>query len=133
MQVQQQAAEFDRVGAQVAVVTYEDARRVQAFAQRERLGFQFLIDEDRLLYQAFHLVQGHGRDLYNVATVMSYLKGLIHLRLPHIPHGDTTQLGGDVVLDAQGRVALVHRSTTPADRPAVTDILRVLRALRDAA
>ena len=67
MQVQQQAAELDAVGAQVMVVTFEDARRVQAFAQRERLGFQFLIDEDRLLYQAFHLVQGHGRDFYNVA------------------------------------------------------------------
>ena len=133
MQVQQQAAELDAVGAQVMVVTFEDARRVQAFAQRERLGFQFLIDEDRLLYQAFQLMQGHGRDLYNIATVISYLKGLIHLRMPHVPHGDTSQLGGDVVLDAQGRVALVHRSTTPADRPEVAEILRVLRALRDAA
>ena len=133
MQVQQQAAEFDRVGAQVAVVAYEDANRVQTLAQQERLQLQFLIDADLLLYQAFQLRRGSRRDLFNVATVMSYLKGLIHLRLPHIPHGDTSQLGGDVVLDAQGRVALVHRSTTPADRPEVADILRVLRALRDAA
>lgn len=41
---------------------------------------------------------------------------------------DPNQLGGDAVIDADGRVRWVYRSQWPADRPSVDDVRAALRA-----
>lgn len=45
-------------------------------------------------------------------------------------HGDdTSQLGGDFIVDRNGVLRLVHASHDPADRPPVDDLLNVLKNL----
>ncbi|MDQ4049819.1 MAG: AhpC/TSA family protein, partial [Actinomycetota bacterium] len=41
--------------------------------------------------------------------------------------GDLLQLGGDAVLDAHGRLAWIHRSAGPEDRPTVEELVTVVR------
>lgn len=44
---------------------------------------------------------------------------------------DALQMGGNVIVNAQGRIIFLHASDFPADRPAVEDMLEVLRLNRD--
>jgi len=46
-----------------------------------------------------------------------------------LPTGDTLQLGGDFIVDSEGQVAYATRRR-PDDRPAVDELLAVLRAIR---
>ena len=39
---------------------------------------------------------------------------------------DVHQMGGDVVVDADGRVRMLYASHTPDDRPSVNDLLKVV-------
>ena len=40
--------------------------------------------------------------------------------------GDTSQLGGDFIIDSQGKIQLAYRSHDPADRPPVEDLLEII-------
>jgi len=41
--------------------------------------------------------------------------------------GDVLQLGGDAVLDAHGRLASIHRSAGPEDRPTVDELVTAVQ------
>ena len=43
-------------------------------------------------------------------------------------HEDTLQLGGDAVVDADGRLAWVQRSRGPEDRPTIAVVQAALEA-----
>ena len=43
--------------------------------------------------------------------------------------GDSAQLGGDFIVDADGIVRLAYRSRDPTDRPLVEQLLTVLNQL----
>ena len=43
--------------------------------------------------------------------------------------GDSTQLGGDFIVDGNSVVRLAYRSHDPTDRPAVDDLLVALHQL----
>jgi hypothetical protein len=49
-------------------------------------------------------------------------------RRPRLPSEDTLQLGGDFIVDPEGRVAYAYRSAGPDDRPSVDDLLAALPA-----
>ena len=44
--------------------------------------------------------------------------------------GDSTQLGGDFLIDAQGVLRLAYRSQDPTDRPSIATLRDALRQLR---
>jgi peroxiredoxin len=46
-------------------------------------------------------------------------------------HGDSTQLGGDFIVDARGILRLVHPSRDPSDRPEVERVIEILRQARE--
>ena len=49
--------------------------------------------------------------------------------LPSAFHGiddDPHQMGGDFIVDKEGRMILIHPSQTPADRPSVIALLDAL-------
>ena len=127
MQVRKRWAEFKELGAAVAAVSFEPPEQVRGFARVMGLPFPVLSDPDRAGYAAFGLTAGERGKVWSRQTAGAYLRGLAHGRLPHMPRGDTAQLGGDVILDAGGSVIYVYRSDTPADRPSVDDLLDAVR------
>jgi hypothetical protein len=90
-------------------------------------------DPERAVYAAF----GFGRA--SVARVWLDPRAIVHdlsLRvrgrpsLPRRPAQDTLQLGGDVVLDADGRVRWVYASRGPEDRPSVEAMISAMLSCR---
>ena len=78
---------------------------------------------------AYGLGRGPWWRVWGPATLRAYA-GLVRrgARLER-PKEDTSQLGGDFVVDRDGRIAYAYRSRGPADRPPVDDVVAAVRAL----
>lgn len=126
-QLRRQQRALDGLGAAVLVVSFEPPAQAARMATTLGLPYPVLSDPDRRGYQAFDLKQGEREKLWSWQTAGAYVKGLARGTLPRRPRGDLTQLGGDFVIDAEGRVVFAHRGETPADRPSAGDLLAAVR------
>jgi hypothetical protein len=91
--------------------------------------FTVLLDRDRAAYKAYQLERSRLRS-YHPRVVWIYIKRWFQRGEFYDSHGDdTSQLGGDFIVDKNGNLRLVYPSHDPADRPPVDDLLKVLRNL----
>jgi hypothetical protein len=120
-------------GLRAAVITFADAPLLAAFESELGLEMPLLGDPERLVYAAF------GFRRASMARVWLDPRAVAHdlsLRirggpsLPSLPAQDTLQLGGDVVLDAEGRVRWVYASRGPEDRPSVEAMISAMLSCR---
>ena len=65
--------------------------------------------------------------MWGPATLWTYAKLLLRGHRLQDSNGDVLQLGGDILIDPGGYVRLHHVGKSPADRPAVESMLRVVR------
>jgi AhpC/TSA antioxidant enzyme len=114
--------------AAVALVTFAPVRVLRGYRARLGLPFPVLADEDRAVYRAYGLGRGPWWRVWGWSTLRRYGQLLRRpgQRLQRV-QGDTLQLGGDVVVGRDGRLVLVRRSTGPADRPPVDDLVAAVR------
>lgn len=113
------------------VVAFADPTALAGWAARLGLAdVTVLADPERVLYAAF----GLGRA--SVARV--WLDPRVWLRYGRLLAGgrrleraddDTLQLGGDVLVDAVGRVRWIYRSHGPEDRPRLSEVAREVARL----
>jgi peroxiredoxin len=54
---------------------------------------------------------------------LAYARLIAKGRRPERPRQDVFELGGDVLLDASGRIVWIYRSRVPDDRPSADEIL----------
>ena len=127
LQLQQHADEITARGLQVAVVTFEDAARAQAYQKDVNLAWPLLIDADRGLYAAYGMHEGTTWEIMGPTSWSAYIKLMLRGRRPRRPTGNVHQLGGDVLIDPGGIVRVHHVSSGPADRPSVTSLLEVVQ------
>ena len=96
-------------------------------AEELELPYAFHHDPDRTAYGALGMGRGTWWQVYGPGTWWTYVRLLLgghRLRRTTVDGG---QLGGDVVIDADGRIALAHASRTPVDRPTVAELLAAMR------
>lgn len=91
--------------------------------------FDVLLDHDRAVYKAYGLERSRLRS-YHPRVVWIYIKRWFQRGEFFDSHGDdTSQLGGDFIVDSHGILRLVYPSHDPADRPSVEQLLKVLKTL----
>ena len=120
-------SEFDKLGVRVLVVTFEARERAQAYLRETGLQWPLLIDGQRALYSAYGMGRGRWWAIWGPATLWAYLKLIGRGQRPQRPTGDIHQLGGDILVDPMGMVALHHVGKGPADRPAVAALFERIR------
>ena len=103
----------------------------QRISLRERLEetcnpFRLLLDPERTVYEAYGLERSLARS-WNLRTIWRYVQLLTSGRSWRGIQGDSAQLGGDFVVDADGIVQLAYRSHDPTDRPDVDDLLSIMQ------
>jgi peroxiredoxin len=130
MQVASHQAEIESLNAQVATVSFGTEYWSQMWLQETHSPFPFLLDPERAAYQAFKL-ESSLIHAWGVRNLLYYAKAKLQGRETFGKRGDTHQLGGDFIIDAQGIVRLAHPSKDPTDRPAVAELLAVLEELID--
>jgi len=115
------------MGCEVVAVSFEPLPHLQEFANRERLPFPVLSDPGRRAYQALGLQEGPSHRIFGLATIWTYVRSLFQGRWPRVPRANVLQLGGDVIIDANGIIAFLYKSRDPADRPPVAMLLDAVR------
>lgn len=96
---------------------------MREFQRKEPLPFPILRDPRRNGYRFFGIERRPIHRVYRPATIWYYIKRFFQGQMPEWVKADPYQLGGDVLLDGVGSVLWVYRSSEPADRPSVDDIL----------
>jgi peroxiredoxin len=112
-------------GLQVVVISFVQPNRLAQYLGAHRWPFPVLADPDRATYQAFGLERAGWSQLLKPRVWLAYLKLLFRGWMPRPALEDVHQLGGDFVLDRTGSVVYAHRSTDPADRPSLDELLQV--------
>ena len=122
-------AELDQVNAQVLILSFGTLPAVQKWLQETCSSFKVGIDRDRAAYQAYGLERSFWRSR-SLRTRWFYFRAWLAGTRSHNASGeDLSQLGGDFIVDRDGRLRLVHPSHDPLDRPSVDELLRVLADL----
>ncbi|MGH1504166.1 MAG: AhpC/TSA family protein [Acidimicrobiales bacterium] len=126
---------LDRFGdAAVAVVTFTPAHQVpdRLAAHRRHLGVPFPILSDPTLdaYHRFGFGRGSRRQVWNPGTLALYGRLLRRGRRLERSDQDIRQLGGDVVLDAEGIEVEVFRPPSPDARPSIDALVAAVERAR---
>jgi hypothetical protein len=119
--------EFEGLGLEVVVVTFEARERAEAYVRETGLRWPLLIDRQRGLYRAYGMGRGRWSAIWGPATWWAYARLISRGHGLRRPTGDVHQLGGDVLVDPRGTVALHHVGSGPADRPPVALLLAQIR------
>ena len=114
-------------GAEVAVVTFTDPTRLDAYVEHLGVSFPVATDVDRELYQALGLERGTRRQVWSLGTLKKYWHLLRAGKKLQRTHEDIRQLGADVIVGADGSIIKIFRPATPDARPSVDDLLAHLR------
>jgi hypothetical protein len=118
------------LGLRVVVVTFEAAPAAADYVRETGLPWVLLLDPTRSLYTAYGIGRGRWWKLFGPATLWVYARLVARGQRPRRASGDVGQLGGDVLIDPSGRIALLHVGEGPADRPAISALLAPVRSTR---
>jgi peroxiredoxin len=121
--------EFKQLNTRVFIVSFGTLPALQQWMKETCDSFDVLLDRDRAVYKAYGLERSYWRSR-NLKTRWVYFKAWMAGVKTHDSHGDdTSQLGGDFIVDKNGVLRLVYPSHDPTDRPHVEALLKVLKSL----
>lgn len=123
--------DFARIGASVVMIAYHDPEQVMTNLVRElELPYTLLLDPSRQTYRRWGLEQATWRNALSpglyVAAIRMKLSGV--KEMPAIP-GPPTQMGGDFVIDREGRLTFVKYMKSFHDRAKVPVLLSALASI----
>jgi peroxiredoxin len=115
-------------GLQVLVVSFGSPDGIEGFRTRLGLSFPVASDPEQKAYRDYGIGKTSFWGVWSPRVLWKYLKLMLRgEKLQHNPETrDVYQLGGDFLLDADGKVLFAHVSRSPVDRPAVHRILEAL-------
>ncbi len=118
------------MGVGVAALFFSQLNRLPAYRTHFDIPdrIPLLADEGRIVYRQYGMRIGTLRDIYSLDTIKKYaelIRGGRKMQLK--TDEDTRQLGGDIVIGADGRVLLAVCSKNQADRPPVGALVAAIR------
>jgi len=121
--------EIAALNTRVFVISFGTLPAVQQWMSETCTTFTVLLDRERTVYTAYGLERSYLRSR-TLKTRWYYFKAWLSGKKTHNSHGDdTSQLGGDFIVDKNGLLCLAYPSHDPTDRPPVDDLLKVLQKL----
>jgi hypothetical protein len=119
---------IDELGVRVAVIAFAAPASLAAYQRRLGLDHVLVLSDPELVaYHAFGFGRGSVHRVWLDPRVWRRYVQLIRTgRRPERAHEDTLQLGGDVLVDAGGRVRWIYASRGPEDRPSVAEVRAAL-------
>ena len=113
--------------ADIVVVTFTRARNLRGYRNRFADPLTVITDEQLSLYRSLGFGRGSVARVWGWRAAAAYIKLMSQGKRPERATEDTLQLGGNAVLDTEGRLAWVYAGAGPEDRPPVDDFLAAVR------
>ncbi len=119
--------EFRRL-AEVLVISQARPELLAIFLREHPQPFPVAADPQRVSYRAFGLERTSWAAMLRPDVILRYLRLILRgWHLQQVRQGeDILQLGGDFVLDGEGRLLYAYRSAEPTDRPAINALLQAV-------
>lgn len=114
--------------ADIVVVTFTRSRALPGYRRRFADPLTVIADEERTLYRALGFKRGSVARVWGWRAAGTYARLMAKGNRPTRPTEDTLQLGGNAVIDSEGRLAWLYAGAGPDDRPPVDDFLDAIRA-----
>lgn len=127
-QLCQDSKKFQDLNTRVVIISFGSFPAAKTWVEETCSDFMFLLDQERETYQTY----GLGRSLlrsWGPKTIWRYIQLLLAGRKRKGIQGDSTQLGGDFLIDKNGNIQLAYRSNDPTDRPTTENILNIIETL----
>lgn len=119
------STEIESLNTRIVVISFGVAHQARAWQGETGASFTLLLDVDRAAYRAYDLEHSLFRS-WGPRVWWRYAQLMLRGYKWHGIQGDSGQLGGDFIVDANGVIRLAYRSHDPADRPPVSRLLAVL-------
>jgi hypothetical protein len=116
------------LNTEVILISFETGYWLQVWLAETEAPFPLLLDPTHQAYQAYGLERSRLRS-WSPRNLWYYARARLTGRQIHTTGADTTQLGGDFIIDATGTIHLAHRSHDPTDYPPIAHLLAVLKQL----
>jgi len=120
--------ELKRLGLKVLLVTFSSKGFAHKFREEVCSSFPVLINRERDLYRTYGLESSLLRS-WGWKNLWTYAKRLLSGQEWKGIQGDSTQLGGDFIIDRDGIVQLAYRSRDPTDRLPVEELMEHLQEI----
>ncbi len=123
--------EIERAGGRLVVVTPQSAERASAWrAELELAEILVIADPRRTLYRALGALRPRPTWILRPRVLAAGARAFLSREQVSVTKGDDTLLLGiDLVVDAGGRIAFVHRATDAADRSTPAELIEVMLSL----
>ena len=126
---------LDRVralGAEVLSVSFTPPEKIAYYLEKHPLKFAAVSDPTRAAYRAFALGRASMLSFLRPGVIWGYLSKMLSGWMPTKPvDDDLFQLGGDFILDAEGRLIYAYASRDATDRPQASALIAELDRARD--
>lgn len=125
-QLCQRIDDLEQLNVTVIIVTFGSLLGAQTWLKETCSTFSLLMDPQREVYRANGLERSLLRS-WNLKTIWTYVKLLASGRQWRGIQGDSSQLGGDFIIDSHRIIHLSYRSHDPTDRPPLTTLIDIIR------
>ena len=127
MQLHRQRGEFEAAGVHILAVSFETSESTRSYVKGASLEFPVVVDNKKNLYSYFGMRAAGFWVIWGLRTWKAYFRELFKGRLPQKGEGDIQQRGGNVIIDADGRIRFHHISNGPGDRPTAEQLLQFIQ------
>lgn len=118
--------EFEALNTRIVVISFNQPGQARIWLDETNAPFTLLLDPDRKAYRAYGLEYSLLRS-WGLNVWQRYAQLLFSGRKWRGIQGDSGQLGGDIIVDSNGRIRFAYRSHDPTDRPDIHVLLTALR------
>ena len=125
-QLRQYEREIESLNARIVVVSFGRPEQARLWLDETQTFFTLLLDPERKAYRAYGLGYSLARS-WSPKIWLEYTRLILSGRKWRGIQGDSGQLGGDFIVDSNGRIRFVYRSYDPTDRPSIDQLLDALR------
>jgi peroxiredoxin len=125
-QLRQYTSDLEALKTNVVIISFGSPYSAQLWKQETQSQFTLLLDPERDAYRAYGLERSMLWS-WGLNTFLTYSRLMLSGRKWRGIQGDSGQLGGDFIVNANGIIRLAYYSRDPSDRPSVSQLLDILR------